>query len=221
LKIAMFAMYYTYVCMYVRAYYIDACHAWADRSFRISVGLGWIITAEDTGAGPAIAQGARTLGTKQTAFDAEVAAIKEALKWFETSPYLHLTVHSDSTSAIASAGHTAAGPGQKLAKRIQKMVTHPTPLHFQTAKIVWEKGHAGTPGNERTDALAGKAAEKAAWSPITSLAHLKLRISEKFRESKEVRHKDFRRHGSEEIPPPPPKKSCMDRARNVIARTAA
>jgi ribonuclease HI len=139
--------------MYVRAYCIDGCHAWTDGSFRISVGLEWIITADDTRAGPAIAQGARTLGTKQTAFDAEVAAIKETLKWFETSPYLHLTVHSDSTSAIASAGHTAAGPGQKLAKRIQKMVTHPTPLHFQTAKIVWEKGHAGTPGNERTECV--------------------------------------------------------------------
>ena len=28
-------------------------------------------------------------------------------------------------------------------------------------------------------------------------------------------------HGAEEIPPPPPKKSCMDRTRNAIARTAA
>ena len=32
---------------------------------------------------------------------------------------------------------------------------------------------------------------------------------------------DPQHHGAEEIPPPPPKKSCMDRTRNAIARTAA
>jgi hypothetical protein len=41
------------------------------------------------------------------------------------------------------------------------------------------------PGNERADALAGKAAEKVAWSPTTSLAFMKLQISEGFRKSKE------------------------------------
>jgi hypothetical protein len=42
--------------------------------------LGWIITGDNIGAGPTIAQGAKTLGTKQTAFDAEIAAITEVLK---------------------------------------------------------------------------------------------------------------------------------------------
>jgi ribonuclease HI len=199
---------------------IDVCHAWTDGSFRKSAGLGWVITEDDTGAGPTITQGARTLGTKQTAFDAEVAAIEEALKWFGSSPYLHLIIHSDSTSAIARAGHIAAGPGQQTAKRIQRMVAC-LPQQYQTAEITWVKGHAGTPGNEKADALAGKAAARVAWSPITSLAYVKLQISEKFRKSKKSWDEDPRHHGNEEIPPPPAKKSCMDRARNSIARTAA
>jgi ribonuclease HI len=199
---------------------IDVCHAWTDGSFRKSVGLGWVITEDDIGVGPAIFQGAKTLGTRQTAFDAEVAAIGEALKWFGSSPYLHLVIHSDSTSAIARAGHTAAGPGQQSAKRIRGMVAH-LPQQYQTAEITWVKGHAGTPGNEKADALAGKAAEKVAWSPTTSLAYIKLQISEKFRKSKKRWDEDPHHHGNEEIPPPPAKKSCMDQARNSIARTAA
>jgi hypothetical protein len=53
------------------------------------------------------------------------------------------------------------------------------------------------------------------------VAYLKLRISEKFRKSKDQWHANPQHHGVEEIPPPPPKKSCMDGARNSIARTAA
>jgi hypothetical protein len=56
---------------------------------------------------------------------------------------------------------------------------------------------------------------------LVSLAHLKLRISEIFREAKDKWHADPQHHGTNEIPPPPPKKSCMDGARNSIARTAA
>jgi hypothetical protein len=54
-----------------------------------------------------------------------------------------------------------------------------------------------------------------------SLAHLKLKISEKFRKAKEDWHADPKHHGTMEIPPPPPKKSCLDGARNTLARTAA
>ena len=77
------------------------------------------------------------------------------------------------------------------------------------------------PGNERADKLAGEAADREKWSEVASLAHLKLRISEKFRQGKDKWHADPTHHGAEEILPPPPKKSCMDRTRNAIARMAA
>jgi hypothetical protein len=53
-----------------------------------------------------------------------------------------------------------------------------------------------------------------------SLAHIRLRISERFREAKDAWHANPAHHGKEEIPPPPPKKSMLDRARNSIARVA-
>jgi hypothetical protein len=52
-----------------------------------------------------------------------------------------------------------------------------------------------------------------------SLAYLKLRASEKFRLAKEKWDGDPAHERTEEIPPPPPKKSCLDQARNALART--
>ena len=64
-------------------------------------------------AGPAIAQGSRTLGSRQVAFDAEVAAIEAAVDWYQRQDSLqHLVIHSGSTSAIARMCHSGAGPGQ-------------------------------------------------------------------------------------------------------------
>jgi hypothetical protein len=68
--------------------------------------------------------------------------------------------------------------------------------------------------------LAGRAAEKTAWSKFISLAYLKPRVSEKLPDEDEWQ-KDPDHHGSEEIPSPPAKKSCLDGERNSIARCAA
>jgi hypothetical protein len=110
-----------------------------------------------------------------------------------------MTIHSDSTSAIARAGHTGAGPGQTVARNIRNMVCG---LRGKTVSLVWVKGHEGTPGNEKADALVGKAAEKTGHSKVMSMANLKLQISEKFRDAKEAWHKLPSHHGTEEIPPP-------------------
>ena len=77
------------------------------------------------------------------------------------------------------------------------------------------------PGNEKADVLAGEAAERLGSYAAMSLAHLKLRISERFRTAKEAWHADSKHHGTMEIPPPPPKKSMLDKTKNAVARSAA
>jgi hypothetical protein len=115
-----------------------------------------------------------------------------------------MIIHSDFTSAISQAEQSGTGPGQRQARKVQDMVAR-LPHQYQSAEITWVKGHSGTPGNERTDALAGMAAERTSWSPFTSLAHLKIRISEKFQRSKKEWDSNPHHHGTEEIPPPPKK----------------
>jgi len=146
-------------------------------------------------------------------------AIQEALRWFRSTGFRSLVVHSDSTSAIARAGHTGAGPGQAQATRIHAWISELLTIG-QTVNLVWVKRHSGVPGDEEADKRAGRAAEKANTNPVISLAYLKLKISDRFRLSKKW-HQDPSHHGTMEIPPPPPRKSCLDRARNSVARTAA
>jgi ribonuclease HI len=54
----------------------------------------------------------------------------------------------------------------------------------KTVDLMWVKGLQGTPGNEKADVLAGLTARKTGYSMIMTIAHLKFRISEKFRTKK-------------------------------------
>jgi hypothetical protein len=104
-----------------------------------------------------------------------------------------MTIHLDSTSAIARAGRTGAGPGQSTARSIRNMVCN-LRGRGKTVDLVSVKGHESTLGNERVDVLVGRAAEIKATPKVMSIAHLKLQISEKFR------HNVPSHHGTEEIP---------------------
>jgi ribonuclease HI len=103
-----------------------------------------IVIVDDMGKGPAIAQGAKTLGAKHTAFDAEVAAVEAALCWYRQSQYRHMVIHSDSPgrSAIARTEHSGAGSGQGRAKSIQKIIVDILLREGRSANVVWVKGHA-------------------------------------------------------------------------------
>ena len=101
--------------------------------------------------------------------------------------------------------HTGAGPGQCHALAIHWIVAA-LKKRGRLADITWIGGHAGTPGSEKEDTLGGNAAEKVETRvPIASLAYLKLRISERYKTSKEEWHTNPARHGTEEIAPPLPK----------------
>jgi ribonuclease HI len=124
---------------------VETCHAWTDGSFRRSAGYGFVVTRDDHGASPLITQKSACLGRSQAVFDAELSAIKAALTWYLQGSFKHMVIHSDSTSA---------GPGQRIARDIQKSVKTLEAMS-RSAQIVWVKGHSGVPGNERADAFAG------------------------------------------------------------------
>jgi len=139
------------------------------------------------------------------AFDAEVAAIDAAVQWHcANNLFRHMVIHSDSTSAIARIQHSSAGPGQSVAASVSQNLVHPLASDERSAEILWVKGDIGS---ERADDLAGKAAEKKGWPWITSMTHLKLRISD---------HGSLKRPGTTIPNTAGPRKSRCHRPRNRV-----
>jgi ribonuclease HI len=92
-------------------------HLYTDGSYRETAGYGW--TLRDS-KGYEINCGSGSLGKNQTAYDAEVAAIEEGIKAVSKSQQAlkHLSIFSDSTSAIARVKHNKTGPGQSRATKV-------------------------------------------------------------------------------------------------------
>jgi ribonuclease HI len=144
----------------------DTCHAWTDGSFRRSAGFGFVITRDDLAASPPIAQRSSMRSFRE---------LGAALIWhLQGSHHKHMVIHSDSTSAIARAGHSGTGPGQRIARDIQRSVKALVAMS-RSAQIVWVKGHSGIPGNEKADTLAGQEAEKVVSSTVMSIPLLRFR----------------------------------------------
>jgi len=108
-----------------------------------------VVSYSDNGSGPSIAQDSKCLGDRQTAFDAEIAAIEAVLRWHRSSRFRHLIMHSDSTSAIARAQHSGAGPGEQTALSI-RLLLQDFKSSGGSAELVWVKGHDGNPRQRKS-----------------------------------------------------------------------
>jgi hypothetical protein len=105
-----------------------------------------------------------------------------------------------------------------------KVIRHVQRLRNQGKRlsIGWIKGHNGNTGNDRADALAGRAAEDIQHSTSSShqvsMAWMNQKVSESYSEAATL---ELRDRGKHTIIPPPPKKSAMDTARNREARISS
>jgi ribonuclease HI len=193
-------------------------HLYTDGSYRETAGYGW--TLRDS-KGYEINCGSGSLGKNQTAYDAEVAAIEEGIKAVSKSQqaFKHLSIFSDSTSAIARVKHNKTGPGQS---RATKVIRHIQRLKAQgkTASIDWVQGHNNNPGNDRADELAGQAAElpPPRLANAVSIAWMRQTVSDQYTATANI---ELRETGKHTITPPPPKKSALDKGPNSEARAVA
>jgi hypothetical protein len=88
--------------------------------------------------------------------------------------------------------------------------------------ISWIKGQNGNTGNERPDALAGRAAEDIQQSTSSlhqvSIACMNYKFSEPYSEAAMLEHRDWGKHTIILLPP---KQSIIDKARNRETRISS
>jgi len=129
------------------------------------------------------------LGTgRMEVFDAELWAIGLALgETIEKRETLQrhgvktVAIFSDSQTAIRRAAHLEPGPGQRLARRINRRA-RALLAHGIATEIHWVPGHSGIPGNEEADCQANLARDASGDTvierPYTSASNRARRISE-------------------------------------------
>lgn len=89
------------------------------------------------------------LHKKNSIYQAELVAIKHAVKWFINSEYIKATIFTDSKASYLVLQRTF--PINIIIKEVfESMVQNPD----KALTIGWIKAHAGNPGNERADELA-------------------------------------------------------------------
>jgi hypothetical protein len=131
----------------------------------------------------------------------------------------HLSIFSDSTSAISRVKHNTPGPGQS---RATKVIRHIKRLKAQrkTGSIDWVQGHNNDPGNDSADELAGQAAElphPTLANPV-SIAWMRKTVSEQYTASANI---EPREKGKHTISPLPSKESALDKEPNWEASVAS
>jgi len=121
-------------------------------------------------------------------FDAEMWAIGlaldlaiEKIDTLQKHGVRTVAVFSDSQAAIRRAAHVEPGPGQRLARGINRRARNLL-AHGITTEIHWVPGHSGIPGNEEADRQANLARDASGSTvierPYTSASNWARRISE-------------------------------------------